>query len=88
MSLADDGYLGYRLRQGSLEAQRGVSHCNGTGWERLLDHHEVRIELFNVVVSKGNSVKTLARLTLAGCSMADSSIRRRLSWAIDMAALP
>ncbi|NIH11357.1 MAG: prepilin peptidase-dependent protein [Serratia symbiotica] len=82
------GYFGYRLRQGSLEGQRGVSHCNETGWERLLDHHEVRIELFNVVVSKGNSGKILARLTLAGCSTADSSIRRRLSWAIDMAALP
>lgn len=74
------GYFGYRLRQGSLEGRRGISHCNETGWERLLDHHEMRIESFNVVVSKGNSGKNLARLTLAGCSTADSSIRRRLSW--------
>lgn len=80
------GYFGYRLWQGSLERQRDVSHCNETSWERLLDHHEVRIKLFNAVVSKGNSGKTLARLTLAGCSTADSSIRRLLSWAIDMAA--
>lgn len=84
----DAGYFGYRLRQVSLEGQRGVSHCNENDWERVLDHHEVRIELFNVVVIKGNSGKTLARLTLAGCSTAESSIRRRLSWAIDMAALP
>jgi len=75
----DAGYFGYRLRQGTLDGQRGVSHCNESGWERLLDHHEWHIKLFNVVVSKGNSGKTLARLTLAGYSTADSSIRRRLS---------
>jgi prepilin peptidase dependent protein B len=84
----DAGYFGYRLRQGGLEGQRGVGHCRGLGWERLLDPDEVHIELFNVAVSKAGNGQTLARLTLAGRSAADGGIRRSLSWAVDMAALP
>lgn len=84
----DAGYFGYRLRQGGLEGQRGVGHCRGPGWERLLDPDEVRVELFNVAVGKGDNGKALVKLTLTGRSAANGSIRRSLSWAIDMAALP
>ncbi|CAI0697089.1 prepilin peptidase-dependent protein [Serratia ficaria] len=84
----DAGYFGYRLRLGAIEAQRGVSDCRGTGWERLLDQDEVRIESFSVALTPGDGGKTLARLTLAGRSARDGGIRRSLSWAIGLAALP
>ncbi|VEA67465.1 Type II secretory pathway, component PulJ [Serratia plymuthica] len=85
---ADAGYFGYRLRQGALEGQRGVTHCQGTGWERLLDNDEVRIETFSVKSVAGSSGKTWVMLSLAGRSKADDAIRRSLHWAINMASLP
>ncbi|WP_122289303.1 prepilin peptidase-dependent protein [Serratia plymuthica] len=85
---ADAGYFGYRLRQGVLEGQRGVTHCHGTGWERLLDNDEVRIETFSVKSVAGSSGKTWVMLSLAGRSKADDAIRRNLYWAINMASLP
>ena len=85
---ADAGYFGYRLRQGALEGQRGVTHCHGTGWERLLDNDEVRIETFSVKSVAGSSGKTWVMLSLAGRSKADDAIRRNLLWAINMASLP
>jgi prepilin peptidase dependent protein B len=85
---ADAGYFGYRLRQGALEGQRGVTHCHGTGWERLLDNDEVRIETFSVKSVAGSSGKTWIMLSLAGRSKADDAIRRSLHWAINMASLP
>ncbi|AHY08953.1 prepilin peptidase-dependent protein [Serratia plymuthica] len=85
---ADAGYFGYRLRQGALEGQRGVTHCHGTGWERLLDNDEVRIETFSVKSVAGSSGKTWVMLSLAGRSKADDAIRRNLYWAINMASLP
>ncbi|QJW53995.1 hypothetical protein HL670_00854 [Serratia plymuthica] len=85
---ADAGYFGYRLRQGALEGQRGVTHCHGTGWERLLDNDEVRIETFSVKSVAGSSGKTWVMLSLAGRSQADDAIRRNLYWAINMASLP
>lgn len=85
---ADAGYFGYRLRQGALEGQRGVTHCHGTGWERLLDNDEVRIETFSVKSVAGSSGKRWVMLSLAGRSQADDAIRRNLYWAINMASLP
>ncbi|MNG69697.1 hypothetical protein D3C81_177040 [compost metagenome] len=85
---ADAGYFGYRLRQGVLEGQRGVTHCHGTGWERLLDNDEVRIETFSVKSVAGSSGKTWVMLSLAGRSKADDAIRRNLYWAINMVSLP
>ncbi|QUY47865.1 prepilin peptidase-dependent protein [Serratia plymuthica] len=85
---ADAGYFGYRLRQGALEGQRGVTHCHGTGWERLLDNDEVRIETFSVKSVAGSGGKTWVLLSLAGRSKADDAIRRSLNWAINMASLP
>ncbi|MGO4745759.1 prepilin peptidase-dependent protein [Serratia quinivorans] len=85
---ADAGYFGYRLRQGMLEGQRGVKHCRGTGWERLLDNDEVRIDAFSVKTNQGDSGKTWATLALSGRSKADGGIRRSLVWAVNMASLP
>lgn len=84
----DAGYFGYRLRNGGLEGQRGVSQCSGGGWERLLDQDEVRIERFQVAIERGEHGTALARLTLAGRSVSDARIGRSLSWSIAMAALP
>ncbi|BEM24892.1 MULTISPECIES: prepilin peptidase-dependent protein [Serratia] len=84
----DAGYFGYRLRNGGLEGQRGVSQCDGGGWERLLDHDEVRIERFHVAIERGNHGATLARLTLAGRSASDARIGRSLSGSVEMAAQP
>lgn len=84
----DAGYFGYRLRNGALEGQRGVSQCDGGGWERLLDHDEVRIERFHVAIERGEHGGALARLTLAGRSASDARIGRNLSGSVEMAALP
>ncbi|EMF06401.1 prepilin peptidase-dependent protein [Serratia marcescens] len=84
----DAGYFGYRLRNGGLEGQRGVSQCDGGGWERLLDQDEVRIERFHVVIERGDHGAALARLTLTGRSASDTRIRRSLSGSVEMAALP
>lgn len=85
---ADAGYFGYRLRQGALEGQRGVTQCHGMGWERLLDNDEVRIDTFNVKSIAGSTGKTWVMLSLAGRSKADDAIRRSLHWAVNMASLP
>ncbi len=84
----DAGYFGYRLRNGGLEGQRGVSQCDGGGWERLLDQDEVRIERFHVAIERGDHGAALARLTLTGRSASDTRIRRSLSGSVEMAALP
>ncbi|OON39649.1 hypothetical protein BTJ39_13025 [Izhakiella australiensis] len=49
-SSAYSDYYGYRLRAGNLETQRGVADCNGSGWEKMNDPHNVRITAFNLQV--------------------------------------
>lgn len=39
---------GYRLRQQQIEMQRGVTSCDGEGWEKLTDPAFLRIENFQV----------------------------------------
>ncbi|MFS2225448.1 prepilin peptidase-dependent protein [Pantoea sp. B65] len=41
-------FYGYRLRNNSLEMQRGVSSCDGGGWERLSDPQSVIVTRFQV----------------------------------------
>lgn len=41
-------YYGYRLRQGNLEMQRGVTECSSSGWEKLNDPATVTISEFQV----------------------------------------
>ncbi|MBV4367346.1 prepilin peptidase-dependent protein [Erwinia phyllosphaerae] len=42
-------YYGFRLRNGSLEAQRGVDSCESSGWEKMNDPASVIISDFRVV---------------------------------------
>ncbi|SFN09206.1 prepilin peptidase dependent protein B [Izhakiella capsodis] len=50
-SSPNSDYYGYRLRDGNLETQRGVNDCNGSGWEKMNDPHNVRISAFNLAAT-------------------------------------
>lgn len=39
---------GYRLRQQQIEMQRGVTRCDGEGWEKLSDPAFLHIETFQI----------------------------------------
>ncbi|WP_238640487.1 peptidase [Edwardsiella piscicida] len=41
--------FGWRLRQGALEARRGVTHCDDGGWERVSDERRWRIDALHIV---------------------------------------
>lgn len=45
---AESDLYGYRLREGSLEIQRGVDSCSGGGWEKVSDPATVLVEDFLV----------------------------------------
>lgn len=77
-------YFGYRLRAGALEGQRGVTHCRGTGWERLLDQEEVRIESFSVRHKPQSNGKSLVTFRLSGRSTVQQNIQRSLEWAVSI----
>ncbi|WON76017.1 prepilin peptidase-dependent protein [Serratia sp. UGAL515B_01] len=77
-------YFGYRLRAGALEGQRGVTHCRGTGWERLLDQEEVRIESFSVSHQPQSNGKSLVTFRLSGRSTVQQNIQRSLEWAVSI----
>lgn len=82
----DAEYFGYRLRAGGLEGQSGVTQCQGSGWERLLDQEEVRIESFSVSQIAGRDGKSLMLFALSGRSTVRANIERRLEWAVSMEA--
>lgn len=46
---AESDFYGYRFRQGSLETQRGVDSCEGSGWEKLNDPATVILSDFQIV---------------------------------------
>jgi prepilin peptidase dependent protein B len=83
---ADAEYFGYRLRQGALEGQRGVSQCRGNHWERLLDQEEVQIDTFSLSVQPENAGRQAIILALNGHSTSGEGIQRSLSWVINMEA--
>ncbi|EOS95987.1 Prepilin peptidase dependent protein B [Erwinia tracheiphila PSU-1] len=58
-------YYGYRLREGSLEAQRGVDSCTSSGWEKLNDPSAITITAFQVL-----RVNRQIRLKLSGTALA------------------
>lgn len=41
-------YTGYRLRDGSIEIRRNVSHCQQQGWEKITDPTGLHITQFQV----------------------------------------
>ncbi|KEY59347.1 prepilin peptidase-dependent protein [Serratia sp. DD3] len=79
-------YFGYRLRAGALEGQRGVRHCQGSGWERLLDPQEVQIESFTVRQITRSGGKSFILLGLTGRSSIQETIQSRLEWVVSMEA--
>jgi prepilin peptidase dependent protein B len=69
--------FGYRLVAGALETQRGVTHCGGTGWERLLDPAEVIITGFTLTDAH-EAAGTVLQLTLSGQSR-QGRVRRQIT---------
>lgn len=64
MEHAESEFFGYRLRRGMLESQRGVAHCNGSGWERMLDPTEVEISQFALSLVNGVAGSDLLSMTI------------------------
>lgn len=60
----DSEIYGYRLRDNSLEMQRGVTDCRGAGWERLNDPRRTGIHAFAVDVGEQQ-----VRVSLGGFSL-------------------
>lgn len=58
-------FYGFRLRDGNLEAQRGVERCDAGGWEKLNDPATTKMAEF-LVVRAGQ----LVRLRLSGYILA------------------
>lgn len=65
----DSDVYGYRLRGTALEMQRGVNHCQGSGWERLNDPQRLGIRFFQVEKS-GRQV----RIHLSGFALRSPEI--------------
>ncbi|MCX8956876.1 prepilin peptidase-dependent protein [Erwinia psidii] len=61
----DSDYYGYRLRDGNLEAQRGVASCSAGGWEKLNDPATMTVTAFQVTRTGAK-----IRLKLSGIALA------------------
>lgn len=61
----DSDLYGYRLRAKSLEMQRGVDGCEGSGWERLNDPRLITIGVFQLEIRQ-----RLIKVTLGGSAKA------------------
>lgn len=75
---SESEFFGYRLREGMLESQRGVTQCNSVGWERLLDPSEVFLSRFQLSAEKGASGKTRYVLQLAAHWLKYPTVNNRL----------
>ena len=56
---------GYRLRNGSLETQKSVEDCEGTGWERMSDPTQLVVQHFSVIRQNRKTGRPLFRISLA-----------------------
>jgi len=45
---ANADVMGFRLRKGALETQRGAQNCSGAGWERMTDPDFILVDDFTV----------------------------------------
>ena len=69
-------YYGYRLRNGNLETQRGVSRCDSAGWEKLNDPASVTLRALQITQSDRQ-----IRLLLTGYATAFPGVQLTLeSW--------
>lgn len=71
--------FGYRLRQGAIETQRGISDCQGNGWSRLTDAAEIRISDLSIALQQ-MPASGLFTLQLGGQWAEKPSITQHLSW--------
>lgn len=71
---AEPEQMGYRLRDKSIEIQRGATQCAGKGWERLTDPTQFLVESFVIarIARAGN--KPLVTISLSA-SMPDYPTR-------------
>lgn len=53
-------WYGYRLREGRLEMQRGVSSCSGGGWESLTDPRIITIDALQIERHQRQFILTLS----------------------------
>lgn len=67
----------YRLRNKSIEIQRGGTPCSGKGWERLTDPAQFNIETFAVARQARPGRKPLITISIAASTAQHPS--RRLS---------
>ncbi|CAM7780115.1 prepilin peptidase-dependent protein [Atlantibacter hermannii] len=67
----------YRLRDKSIEIQRGTRQCAGKGWERLTDPAQFNVEAFVVTQRARAGRKPLITISLSASTALDST--RRLS---------
>lgn len=81
---SDAELFAYRLRQGALEHQRGVSHCNGSGWERLIDHQQIHIDTFRIDMQSGRHRRQAVSLSLTGHAAVRPHIQRTLSVSVSL----
>ncbi|KAA8997618.1 prepilin peptidase-dependent protein [Affinibrenneria salicis] len=72
--------FGYRLRRQALEVQRGVGHCQGNRWEKLLDPQEVAVTALRIQALGHQSGGTLYELHIAGHWAKKPAVRRSLRW--------
>lgn len=51
----DSELFGYRWQQEVLEQGRGRTHCDGSGWERIIDQNDIRVTDFQVITHNMSS---------------------------------
>ena len=56
---------GYRLRNGSLETQKGAKSCEGNGWEKMSDPELMSLQHFSITRQNRKEAKPLLSLRLA-----------------------
>ncbi|WP_339058412.1 prepilin peptidase-dependent protein [Candidatus Regiella endosymbiont of Tuberolachnus salignus] len=76
-------YFGYRLHNGSLEAQRGGKTCFGNGWEKLFDPQEIQITHFTITDLNDLTPGNLFKLQLSGHSVRNPRIQLQINSVIN-----
>ncbi|WP_245956847.1 prepilin peptidase-dependent protein [Edaphovirga cremea] len=74
----ESDYFGFRLRQQALEVQRGVTQCQGNGWEKLLDPEEVIVSAFTLLPLSASKLGGLISLTIEAQWTRRPAIHRRI----------
>lgn len=73
--------MGYRLRQGNLETQQGITACHSRGWEDLVDEQVITVQRFQVLQPLGAS---WVELTLQACLTRQPQVIQRLHAVIQL----